>query len=699
MTGGEPSLPAPSPRPGAGATAAVALLAAGLALLALGAGPGWLEGPVGGGDAWQNLWNLDHVGRVLRGEAQLWSSDRVWAPEGASLRAHTLAPTLSLPGALLARAVTPVAAYNLLVVLTFVLAAAATFRLARRLGIAPAGAVIAGLVLAFHPTRTARAFGHLNLLALGLLPLALEALVVAARRSGWRAWAAAGGAGAALAALAFADWYLAVLGALTATAFAAFELARARGRRRAVALRLGAAGALALALVAPAAGAFAAGPAVRGHDPRLCCTAVTSLAVPNRVQRIAAWTRPLTERNTQNVAEGAAYLGLVPLAATAWLLASPRRRPRDLDWALAAGAVALLLALGPAPRVFDRWLELPLPYRWLEGALPVLGAGGCVSRFVQLAALPLALACGWAAVRLAGRGPRGRLAAAAAAAVLAVEYAPVAPPVPPWPHDPAMAALAAAPEEGAVLDLGLDTGALVRQLEHGRAQTLGYLSRRPEPQWTRRRLDPVLEPLLGEGEVAAAPPLATASAWLRHRWGVHWVVAAPGSSELARAEAMGLAAAWGSELSAVLPVAPLPLAPLTEVELGRPTAALARDGVVVEGGFEPETVGSAAGAVRGRWIGARARLLAPLAPGRWRLSAVAPRPGAPRLALTAGGRRTAAVVRGAGGVDFSVAAADLGPGGALLLELEASPFRPVDDPRELGVLLVALRRLPDPATR
>ncbi len=699
MSRGAEAPPLPPPTPGVLATLGAALAATMMAVLALGVGPDWMAGPVGGGDAWQSLWNLDHVRRVLDGETGLWFSHQVWAPEGASLRAHTLAPTLSVPGALLARALAPHVAYNVLVLLTFALAGATTFRLARRLGLSPGAALLAGLALAFAPARTARAFGHLNLCALGLVPLALEGLVVAARRTGARAWAGAAVAAAALLALGLTDWYLALLGALAATTFAAFELARGGGRRAAITLRLGLTGVIALAALAPVARPLAAEPGIRGHDPRHCSTALTSLVVPNRVQRVAAWTEGLTGRNSQNLAEGAAYLGLVPLAALAWLLARPTQRPRDLDWALAAGAAGLVLALGPAPRIFDRWLEIPLPYRWLEAAVPALATGGCASRLVQLAALPLALATGWAADRLHAGGGRGRAVLAAAVAVLAVEYAPVTPPVMRWPVDPAMSGLAAAPGDGVVLDLDSDVTGLVRQLGHGRPQTLGYLSRRPEAQWERRRLDPVIGPLLGHGEVAAAPPLATAAAWLRHRWGVRWVVATPGSEALIRAEELGLAARNASDRSVVSAVPELPLDPLAAVDLAEETAPLARRGVVLEGVYGPETVGVAGGALRGRWTGPRALVLAPLGAGSWRLRLAAPRPDPPTVRLKVGGRTVETTVRGVDDLLFTVGTADLGADGGLLLTLEASPYRPPADRRELGVFLVTLDAHVDDRTR
>ncbi len=154
--------------------------------------PDWARGVIGGLDAWQNLWNLAHVDRALRTGGPLFFSSEVWAPEGARLWAHTLSLTNAVPGALLSRWIGFPAAYNFLVVVAFVLAAVATYRLSRRLGMGIPGSALAGFVFAFAPQHAVRAAGHLNLLGSGWIPLALEGLVVAAREEGRRAWVASG---------------------------------------------------------------------------------------------------------------------------------------------------------------------------------------------------------------------------------------------------------------------------------------------------------------------------------------------------------------------------------------------------------------------------------------------------------------------------------------------------------------------------
>ncbi len=513
---------APSAAPSAAATAAVALGTTLLAFFALGFGRNWTRGVVGGGDAWQNLWNVDHVRRSVCDGGPLFFTTRLFAPEGASLATHTLSLPFSLPAALASGATGLPLAYNLAVLLSFAVAGAGVFRLARRLGAGNLGAAVAALCFAFCPPRFARAYGHLNLLGLGFLGFALEGLVLTGDVRRRTRWIGAAEAALSLAALVYADLYLALLGALAASAYAVFALRRetARGRR-----------ALVFVVVAAAATALSLPLLVRvsrdlplvegGHESKWCSVALTSLVIPSRVQALSVATAPLTGRNHQNLVEGVGYLGWVPLVATVALLA--RGRPRQLDFLFASGLAALVLSLGPQPRVFDRLLSVTLPYAWLERVFPALRLGGCVNRFEQLALLALAVSFGFWVDRIRPR----RALAAAAVCFAFVEYVPWRIPVETWPltpADPALEALARDRGGSAVLDVEGGTGALVRQLVHGHPLVGGYLSRNPVEAVARRREDPVLR-MLADPAAPVTWSAAAIAAHLELRFQARFVVA------------------------------------------------------------------------------------------------------------------------------------------------------------------------------
>jgi hypothetical protein len=505
-------------------TAVVALVTLFLAFIAVGAGQKWTRGVIGGGDAWQNLWNVHHVEIALYDHGPMLRTTEVWAPEGASLATQTLALPLTVPVALLAPAVGLPLSYNLAVLLTFAIAGAGLFRLGRRLGLSDFGAALAALAFAFAPPRFCRAYGHLNLLGLGMLGFGIEGLILTGAPRSRTRWFGVLEATLALAALLYTDFYLALLGALSAGIYGAIALLRERSDRlrRALLMVLVAAGALVVAAPLLVRVSADRTRVETGHPSKWCSVALTSLAIPSRVQALSVLTRSLTERNHQNLVEGVGYLGWLPLLAAAWVIR--KGRPRALDFALLSGGIALVLALGPQLRIFDQLLDVPLPYALLESLVPDLRLGGCVNRFEQLAFLPLALYLGVWSDRMRARP----ILRAVGIVILFVEYLPWRIPVEQWPLNPPDTALAAiATDQGrdVVLDTDMGAGALVRQLTHRHPLAFGYLSRIPVEAARRRKDDTVLAALLDPKATRLFGAEAMA-AYLDYRFRIHYILAA-----------------------------------------------------------------------------------------------------------------------------------------------------------------------------
>lgn len=687
--------PAGRPIAAAAALCSVTLL---IAFFLLGAGAGWSTGVAGGGDAWQNLWNFHHIDASLREGTSVYRTHALWYPEGAGLGAHCQSLSLSVPGALLGRVIGFRTAYNVTVLLSFVLAALGMFRLSLRLGVGRSGAFASALCFAFAPPRVARAYGHLNLVGLGFLPFALEGLVAASRSRGRARVPGAVEAAVSLAALAYCDYYLAVLGAIACASLGAFELLRApRGERRSRLAVLAAVALLSLGLALPQLRATLrdAGAVATGHESKWCSVALTSLFVPSRIQVASVLTRALTERNHQNLVEGVGYLGLVPVLAT--LAVAFRRRSREMDFALVAGAIALVVSLGPRLRVFDRLLDVPLPYAALEAWAPALRLGGCVNRFEQLAFLPLALGLGF----WIDRGSRRRSAGAftvAALALCAFEYAPWRIPIEAWPMnppDPAIRALAEA-RGGAVLDVDMGIGALVRQMAHGRPITFGYLSRTPTAQDEARRADPAVGPLVVLDGQTDLPP-ASVAAILDYRWGVTHVVVPATAGWKAHATSFGLTELAASDRTFVFLPSASRLAPVQTVLAQDVGKASLRGAGVGSWGLEPYSSATwSSHSYAGCWTAAEAGFVLPADPGRYVIRLESP-PGSTisHVSITWGARRRRVefLLHGEREVPIDVAESDLSRTGWLGLTLVASTVPDPSGERARGVLFDGLFRV------
>jgi len=87
-----------------------------------------------------------------------------------------LQPITDVPGAVLAKYVGAVASYNVMVLLSFPLAAVAAYLLARHCALSPIGAAGASLAVAFSPFHLAHAAYHPHVAQLQWLPLYLLAL-------------------------------------------------------------------------------------------------------------------------------------------------------------------------------------------------------------------------------------------------------------------------------------------------------------------------------------------------------------------------------------------------------------------------------------------------------------------------------------------------------------------------------------------
>jgi hypothetical protein len=304
-------------------------------------------------------------------------------------------------------------AYNLMVLLSFPLAAVAMYLLARLYTDRPAGAVLAAAIFALVPFRLGQLLGgHSNGFLFFLFPLTLYGYerALAERRARWGVLA-----GGCLVALALTDFHLLYYLVLFSAAFWAVRVAAiARGRPG---WRAGAA----------AVGPALAPVAVAGVVCVAYVLAIKSTVMGGSLTATGGRPYALIARNAPRLAdllvarnpddERAVYLGLIPLAlgAVGWLAPGGRRPLRLYGIGFVA---AWLLALGPT---LDAWAPL---YRLLYLYLPYWNYPRSPGRLMILASLSLAVLAAHAAWAL----PRGRawtrVTVAGLLAGIAVEYAP-----------------------------------------------------------------------------------------------------------------------------------------------------------------------------------------------------------------------------------------------------------------------------------
>src|SRR6266511_5687122 len=119
-----------------------------------------------------NLWIFRH--EILRHGHLPFSTGHVFAYSGGTdFSLHNYAPVAGLLGLPLIAGLGVVGAFNVVLLIFVASSGLATFVLARRLGLTPAAAWIAGAVFLASPVLVARETAHLSLVAAAPLPLFL----------------------------------------------------------------------------------------------------------------------------------------------------------------------------------------------------------------------------------------------------------------------------------------------------------------------------------------------------------------------------------------------------------------------------------------------------------------------------------------------------------------------------------------------
>jgi hypothetical protein len=375
------------------------------------------------GDNFADFWNLWWVHEAISQGRSIFFTNLLYFPAGTSLSFTEFGPLyglLSVPFFAISNTIATAAfAHNFWVSVTFVLCGYATFLFARRLSGSTAGAMLAGLLVAFAPFRIHH-LEHLNLLSNYWIPLA--ALAVApwifdlgagrpggrARKPGWTLLAlvacGAGLAGTSFTNLAVTATFLAVWLAWTAI------LDRPRIRkgwpwRIPVAAAMVAIGTLPFIwewlvwLVKSRAQVWSVEELARWSPDLFGFFTPPQGALLGGLS--AAWAGRL-----HGVGGNEVFLGIV---FTVLAVLGARRMGRPGLALLLTAATGLLLALGPGAWIGGKRIVAPLSlYAALETVFPFVGACRVPSRFVPMilfAMAPLA-AAGFTVVR----GRWGRLA-------------------------------------------------------------------------------------------------------------------------------------------------------------------------------------------------------------------------------------------------------------------------------------------------
>ncbi|MCA8955889.1 MAG: hypothetical protein KDC87_07435 [Planctomycetes bacterium] len=354
-----------------------------------------------GGDGPQNLWNNWWVRFAVANGQSPWWTDFLHHPYGTSLVTATLNPFngfCTVP--LCALGVGQVAAFNVMVVASFVLTGWGMFLLARELTGSYWGSVLAGAVLTFSPFHLAHAFGHMQLVSLEWLPVFLFCWVRLLRRPTHpRALAAA----AVLLLVLLCDYYYTMYAVVTGALLFGFELLAHRATLRRYLVErvrplvtftvssLVLCGPLCVALLLQ----LTSEPHTGEHDAKFFGLDLLAPLIPGRMWRFASWTEFFWAREgSKNFPlEFASHLGLSVILLAGYAVVRSWRgadRADTVRW-LWIGGLFFSLSLGVELRVLGTPITGLTPYAALERLLPVMRYSGMPSRMSIITTLAAAV--------------------------------------------------------------------------------------------------------------------------------------------------------------------------------------------------------------------------------------------------------------------------------------------------------------------
>ena len=374
------------------------------------------------GDPLFSIWRFGWVFHKLTGDPRPLFDGNIFHPHPLTL---TLSDSMLLPALttapFLAAGLHPVVAYNLVLILSFVASAYATYLLVERLTGSPSASFVAALLYGFHPYRFEH-YSHFELQMTYCMPLALLALqrFVETARPRYAIFAALLSVGQL-----YSSMYYAVFFLFCAAAVFVLTCWLTRAPLRRLIGPVAIAGVLAVLMAWPLARAYTAARLGDREAETVAYYSATAADYLRAHPRSATWgNRTLPGRQP----ERALFPGVMLLLLAAAALVPPLGITRTVY----AGALVLMFEIS---RGFNSWLYPPL-----YDALPFLRGMRVPARASILVGLALAVLAGFGFKRLAaGRSPRtAGLLLAAVVVAIGIDLRPLLRLEPVWPEPPAI---------------------------------------------------------------------------------------------------------------------------------------------------------------------------------------------------------------------------------------------------------------------
>ncbi|MFL7793610.1 MAG: hypothetical protein AB8I69_15820, partial [Anaerolineae bacterium] len=179
-------------------------------------------------DVWLNQWATWWTEKALKDRLDLYHTNYIFYPQGASLVFHSFSHVNSAISLLVAPLIGDLAAYNITVLLAFALSGFNMYLLVAHFTNARAAAFVAGLVFAFNPYHMSETI-HLHLVSTQWMPLFILSLTKMIRHKGGKGLRHVWLAALWFVLTALSGWHLMILLTSLAALYLVYQVAFKRG--------------------------------------------------------------------------------------------------------------------------------------------------------------------------------------------------------------------------------------------------------------------------------------------------------------------------------------------------------------------------------------------------------------------------------------------------------------------------------------
>ena len=344
-----------------------------------------------------NLWWFKYA--ILNLKISPFFTDYLFFPDGASLINHTFTPLNGMAAVILSSIFSFDAAYNILILSTFVVAGWGMYKLCRELGLGDFGSFAAGLIFSFSPFHLAHALHHLNIASIQLLPFVLLTLIKAGQsRKGKYIFFTA----LILAANFYLSYYIFLFSFLLIIPLLFIKQQRNTGQSdyayiKPILLSLGLSILFISPLLIPMLFNTASISPGQVNEHPIFSADILAFIIPHHYHW-AGSCYPVIDINNKllgNPWESAAFLGYFVLPVAIWALV--KKQIPMKKYFITVAVIGIILALGSSPTILGKQISfIKLPYYIFEH-IPGLSAARSPARFVVLVYFSISIFAGVAA--------------------------------------------------------------------------------------------------------------------------------------------------------------------------------------------------------------------------------------------------------------------------------------------------------------